>query len=407
MQDIRRQFLKSSIQTLQHLNQILQSETEISEQFVRQMYRHIHTIKGTAQTFGLIKSAKLAHELENILSAAGKFVESNQKQPGILSEGLELLISSLEDEDFVVPSAFTDKIQKITTDAKTVRGVFLSNIPPDVFDQLTEFEKNKIAEALSDNKYLYRIDAVFDFANFSDEFKHLQKLLGEKGDVIFTLPSEANDSVNEIGFQIYLSTYENTESLQNIVKNYRAKVILQTTNTVFSNDLSGILSQIAVQGKSWGQNLGKDVKVAILTDEPDLSAETLKLIFDSLLHLVKNAIDHSIEKKGKIEIRIREEDGNLQITVADDGQGVNLEKVRAKAIEKNLITPDTPLSEQEMLELIYLPGFSTTEKVTEISGRGIGLDAVRDMIINTGGTIGIETNKGKGTTFEIFLPIEH
>lgn len=406
MQDIRRQFLKSSIQTLQHLHQILQSDTDISEQFVRQMYRHIHTIKGTAQTFDLIKSAKLAHELENILSDSGKFAESNQKQPGLLSEGLEILIHSLEDENFVVPTAFTDKIRKITTDAKAVRGVFLSNIPPEVFDQLTEFEKNKIAGALSDNKYLYRIDAVFDFANFSDEFKNLQALLGEKGDVIFTLPAEANDSVNEIGFQIYLSTYENTENLQNIVKNYRAKVILQTQNTVFSNDLSGILSQIAVQGKNWGQTLGKDVKVAILTDEPDLSADTLKLIFDSLLHLVKNAVDHSIEKKGKIEIRLREEEGNLQITVTDNGQGVNLEKVRARAIEKSLITPDTLLSEQEMLELIYLPGFSTAEKVTEISGRGIGLDAVRDMIINTGGTIGIETNKGKGTTFEIFLPLE-
>ncbi len=406
MQDIRRQFLKSSALSLNDFKKVLQTEDEISEQFARQLYRRIHTIKGTAQTFGLTNSANLAHELENILSLAGSGGTEQKKMREILISGLDFLSESLEDPDFVVPLRFADEIRKIAPGAETVRGVFLSIISPEVFSQLTEFEKNKIAAALKDNKNLYRLDVVFDFADFSADFKNLQDLIQKKGEIIFTLPAETNNAADKIGFQIYFSGSDTTENLQAEVNKYDAKVFLQTSNTVFSNDLRGVLSNIVSQGKNWGKTLGKDVKVTIFSDEPDLSTDTLKLVFDILLHLVKNSIDHSIEEKGTVEIRIREENGSLQITVADDGRGIDLEKIRAKAVEKNLILPDTPLSEQETLELIYLSGFSTAEKVTEISGRGVGLDAVRDLVVNTGGTIGVETNKGKGTTFEIFLPVK-
>ena len=404
MQDIRRQFIKSSTETLSSLREVLQVENNVSETFVGQIYRHIHTVKGTAQTFGLDASANLAHFLENILSSANN--KLNEKQKNLLTEGLDYLNKSLEDETFQIPPSFTEKILEFAPETETVRGIYLSVIPPEVFEQLTEFEKNKITTALSDNRKLYRIDVSFGFDNFSDDFKSLQELIKEKGEIIFTLPSDTNGAGDEIGFQIYLSSGANADDMQKNVAGYNAKVILQTAQTAFSNDLRGILSQITKQGKKWAEKSGKDVKVAILADEPDLSAENTKLIFDIILHLVKNSIDHSIEEKGKIDVRISDDKDNLQITVTDDGSGVNLEKVRAKAIEKNLILPDTPLSEQEILELIYLPGFSTAEKITETSGRGIGLDAVRDSVLNAGGTIGIETRKGAGTTFEISFPIK-
>ena len=406
MQDIRRQFLETSAQMLKHLNTILQTENEISEQFVQQLFRQIHTIKGTAQTFGLANPAKLAHELENILSTHGKIEKSGEDNRKILAEGLEILISSLEDTNFDIPQNFIEKVQQTNSNSAGVKGVFLSLIPPEVFDQLTEFEKNKIAAALKDNRSLYRLDLAFDIATFSDELRNFQDLLREKGEIIITMPRDAPDLQDKIGFQIFLSSRESEEELRADLKDYDAKVVLQTSTTVYSSDLGGILSQIVAQGKTWAQNLGKETKISILSDEPDLSAETLKLIFDILLHLIKNSIDHSIEKQGKVDIRIREETGGLQMSVSDNGKGVNLEKVRAKAVEKKLILPDTMLSEQETLDLIFLPGFSTAEKVTEISGRGIGLDAVRDMVINTGGTISIESQTGAGTTFEIFLPIE-
>ena len=406
MQDIRRQFIETSVQTLKHLKAALRTDDEISEQFVRQLYRQIHTIKGTAQTFDLSNPAKLAHELENVLSTQGKIKKTDENNRKVLREGLDILISSLENTNFDIPQSFIEKIQQTASDSAAVEGVFLSLIPPEVFDQLTEFEKNKIAMALKDNKNLYRLDAAFDIATFSEELKNLQDRLREKGEIIITMPRDEPELPDKIGFQIFLSSRETEESLQAALKGHNAKVVLQTSTTVYNNDLSGVLSQIVAQGKKWAEGLDKDVKISILSDEPDLSGETLKLIFDILLHLIKNSIDHSIEKQGKIDIRIKEETGGLQMTVSDDGRGVNLEKVRAKAIEKKLILADTMLSEQETFELIFLPGFSTAAMVTEISGRGIGLDAVRDMVINTGGTIGIESQTGAGTTFEIFMPIE-
>lgn len=406
MQDLSRQFLDSSIESLKHINTVLQTEDEISESFLRQLYRQIHTLKGTAQVFGLTKQAKLAHELENILASAEKKYGNEKSFRETLREGLNLLLYSLEDTNFDIPQSFIEKTQKIALNDGEIRGVFLSLIPPEVFDQLTEFEKNKIAAALKDNKNLYRLDTIFNIASFSDELRNMQELLKEKGEIIFTMPGETPDSHNKIAFQIFLSGLETAENLQADLKDYDAKVVLLTSRSAKSKDLAGVLSQIALQGKNWAAEMGKEAKVFILSDEPDLSPGLLKMIFDILLHLVKNSIDHSIEKKGKIEIRIREENGGLQLIVSDDGAGVNLEKVREKAIKRDLISEDTFLSEQELLEFLFLPGFSTSEKITEISGRGIGLDAARDMIINTGGTIGIESQKGVGTRFEIFLPIK-
>src|SRR5688572_29796447 len=200
MQDIRRQFLETSVQTLKHLNKVLQTDDEVSEQLVRQFYRQIHTIKGTAQTFSLTNPAKLAHELENILSNQGKIEKTGENNRKILIEGLDILISALENADFEIPQSFIEKIQETKSDSAAVKGVYLSLIPPEVFDQLTEFEKNKIATALMDNKNLYRLDAAFDIETFSDGLRNLQDLLKEKGEIIITMPLDAPDLQNKIGF---------------------------------------------------------------------------------------------------------------------------------------------------------------------------------------------------------------
>jgi chemotaxis protein histidine kinase CheA len=404
MSDLHHQFLESSIQTLFNLKTDLQAEEIVSERFLHQAFRQIHTIKGTAQTFGFIKSANIAHNLENLLSDAGKIIEENERRE-ILIEGLSFLIESLENKHFEIPPDFARKLQKFAPETETSRGAFFSIVPPEVFEQLNEFEKNKLTAALNDNKFLYRINVLFDYATFSEGFKSFQNVINEKGEIIFTLPAETGDSSDGIGFQIYFASRETEENLPAAIKDYKASLVSLNSPQIFADDLSGVLSQIAAQGKKLARNLGKNVEIEVLTNETELPPQALKLIFDVLLHLVKNSIDHSIEKEGKVEIRLREENGSLKITVADDGKGVDLEKVRARALEKNLIAPAALSDEREMLELLFLPGFSTAEKVTDISGRGVGLDAVRDLVTNTGGAIGIESQKGRGTTFEIFLPL--
>jgi signal transduction histidine kinase len=249
------------------------------------------------------------------------------------------------------------------------------------------------------------VDVVFTSDEFVEKLKELQTILNTDSEIIFTLPSEKTHTENEIGFQIFLSSDEKAETIENAISDFNAEVNLLTAPANFSNDLGGILSKIVSQGKIWANGLGKKAKFKILSDEPELDTKYLSLIFEILLHLVRNAVDHSFEQKGNIEIRLKEADGGINLTLTDDGKGIDPFVVRAKAIEQKMILPDTPLSEQETLDLIFLPGFSTAEKVTEISGRGVGLDTVQNLVVNARGTISVESRKGDGTVFEIFLPL--
>ncbi len=123
-----------------------------------------------------------------------------------------------------------------------------------------------------------------------------------------------------------------------------------------------------------------------------------------LLHLVRNAVDHAVETRGKIEITLETEPDGWRLKVSDDGRGIDAESIKAKAKEKNLLDGSGNLTDIELIELIFLPEFSTKTSLTEISGRGFGLDAVKSSVEKTGGTIKVESKRGKGATFEIFLP---
>ena len=283
--------------------------------------------------------------------------------------------------------------------------VYLTLIPPQIFDQLTEFEKDKLNSITGTHKSLFCVDAVFDSGNFTENLKELQNILNQYGEIIFNLPGERELEENEIGFQIFLSSDEKIEVVKDSIKDFEAEVNLLTAPADFRNDLGGILSKIVSQGKIWANSLGKKAEFKVLSDEPALNAKYLNLIFEILLQLVKNAVDHSFEQTGHIEIRLKETDDGINLILSDDGKGIDLYVIRAKAIEQRLILSDTNLSEQETLDLIFLPGFSTAEKVTEISGRGVGLDSVQNLVVNAKGTISVESQEGKGTVFEIFLPL--
>ncbi len=144
----------------------------------------------------------------------------------------------------------------------------------------------------------------------------------------------------------------------------------------------------------------------------------IEAISNPLTHLVRNCIDHGIETpdvrtaagkpaEGKLFLRAFHESGYVKIEIADDGAGIDLGRVKVKALQQGLIAPDRAarLSEQEALHLIFLPGFSTAEQVTNLSGRGVGMDVVRTNIEKIGGTIDIHSQVGRGTHFKLKIPL--
>ena len=166
------------------------------------------------------------------------------------------------------------------------------------------------------------------------------------------------------------------------------------------------------------KDLEKDIQLEIFGEDTELDKTLIEEINDPLVHLVRNSIDHGIEppearkaagknQKGTVTLSAEHEGNNIIITVADDGYGIDPEKIKAKAVSKGIITAEKAkeLSKIESYNLIFAPGFSTAEKVTNVSGRGVGMDVVKTNVSKLRGIINIESEVGKGTKIIIKLPL--
>jgi two-component system, chemotaxis family, sensor kinase CheA len=164
------------------------------------------------------------------------------------------------------------------------------------------------------------------------------------------------------------------------------------------------------------QASGKLVQLKISGESSELDSTVIEKLVDPLTHLVRNALDHGIESPaervaaGKLEtatlsLHAEHRGGIIEIVVSDDGRGINRERVRAKAIEQGLVGAQEALSDERIQELIFAPGFSTAEKLNELSGRGVGLDVVRKNVGSLNGMIKVESQAGQGTRFTIRLPL--
>ncbi|MBI5183034.1 MAG: chemotaxis protein CheA [Nitrospinae bacterium] len=168
--------------------------------------------------------------------------------------------------------------------------------------------------------------------------------------------------------------------------------------------------------RRYSKELGKDIRLEISGGNTQLDKLVVEDMADPLMHLIRNSIDHGIEipeerrKKGKSEVgtirlNAMQKGSHVVIEVEDDGEGIDIEKVRESAIDKGLIGKDKELNRREILDILFTPGFSTSKEVSNISGRGVGLDVVKRNIADLSGMIDIETEEGKGTRFTITLPI--
>jgi len=166
------------------------------------------------------------------------------------------------------------------------------------------------------------------------------------------------------------------------------------------------------------RSLGKDVELVLTGEETEMDKTMIEDLNDPLVHLVRNAVDHGVEtiegrraagkpEKSVVELSARQEGDHILITISDDGKGMRPEMIRSKAIEKGLITSEmaNTLDENQCLELILLPGFSTKDEISSVSGRGVGMDVVKTNIEKLNGSIQIHSEPGKGSTFSISLPL--
>jgi two-component system chemotaxis sensor kinase CheA len=162
--------------------------------------------------------------------------------------------------------------------------------------------------------------------------------------------------------------------------------------------------------------LGKEIEFATTGEDTELDKTVIEKLSDPLVHLIRNSIDHGIETpearvrankpaSGTIRLSAEHSGAYVLVSVADDGAGLDVDAIRKKAAEKGIVAPDAVLSDKETFALIMTPGFSTAKTVTNVSGRGVGMDVVMSSIASFGGTVEIESVRGAGTTITLKLPL--
>lgn len=400
MEDFRQQFTLEAVAKLKHLSADLHRAAPLPESSKREIFRTLHTVKGTAQTFGFNASSFLAHELENLLAARAI-------SDVLFREALEMLIESLQREDFEIPKSFLTKLG--VDNAVGVRTNddferFASELPDEFSSQLSHQEKIAVRAAQRKNERLFCLEIGFAVNQFADGLVNFREILDAAGEIIATLPSAKFNSDGKIGFRILYASSAEDAKIRLIAEKNGAEIIFESSRNNRSNDFRTAAAHAVRHGKEIAEKYGKQIRFEVAADQAEFAGSELKVVFEALLHLVRNAVDHAVETDGKITIHLRVEEENLRLIVSDDGGGIDSAALKARATAKNLLSSEALLTEQQAIELIFLPELSTKSTVTETSGRGIGLDAVKTSVTAFGGTINVTSERGTGTTFEIVLP---
>jgi two-component system chemotaxis sensor kinase CheA len=239
-------------------------------------------------------------------------------------------------------------------------------LPGEISNSLKPEEKHALKQSLKEGAKLFLVQTSFDQSDFDQQFQNLKARLSRDGEVISVAPKVENEKIN---FRIlYATQSENLELAPNL-----------SAEPVFKPE-SNLWNRIVRAGESAARALGKDINFNLRGAEIPLD----DAIADCLIHMVRNAVHHGIESRGTITIAATNDEDQLKISVTDDGRGID---------------PQTIAS-----GLLFQPGFSTASGISEISGRGVGLDVVKTTVEARSGSVKIESELNRGSTFTITIP---
>ncbi len=237
----------------------------------------------------------------------------------------------------------------------------------------------------------------------------LDKLMNLVGELVL-----ARNQIVQFTNQAQDSTFLNASQRLNIITTELQESVMKTRMQPIGN----VWAKFPRVVRDVSHELGKRVQLVMEGNETELDRTIIEAIKDPLTHIVRNAIDHGIETpelrradgkpdEGMLILRAFHEGGQVNIEIMDDGRGINVARVKQKAVEKGLVQPDhaARMGDREAFNLIFLPGFSTAEKITNVSGRGVGMDVVKTNIEKIGGSVDVLSDTGRGTTIKIKIPL--
>jgi two-component system chemotaxis sensor kinase CheA len=396
--ELTREFLIESQEGLDRMERCL---TELEDrphdrELLAEIFRSVHTIKGTTGFLGYARLESLSHAGENLLGLLrdGKLTADSEIISALLAllDGLRAILASIEAQG--VESAGDDSeiiARLLQLQDGSSRGVHLPNP----------------AEPVMQNETAAKIPASAADSTLRVDIALLNRMMNLVGELVLTRNQILQATGADAGFAVL------SRRLDMVTADLRESVMKARMQPV-----SHVFSKFPRLVRDLAQQLGKRVRLEMEGQDTELDKGLLEAIKDPLTHSVRNSIDHGIEApqlriaagkpaEGILKLRAYQHGSHVIVEVADDGGGIRVDKVLDKAIERNLITPEKAAqsTERELLQLVFLPGFSTASSVTNVSGRGVGMDVVRNNVEKIGGKVEIESRAGRGTTLRLRIPL--
>ncbi len=404
MDDLLEEFIAETRETLEILSgQLVQWERSPDDRaLLDSVFRFVHTVKGSCGFLDLPRLLRLSHASEDILSSARDGVIG--ASPGLVSAVLAVI----------------DRIAALTDALETGRAVY---------DDDAVLIETMLAFLPSHGASTAQATVAEIQETIDPDFDQIDVITGKAKSRTVRIPLQLLDKLmngvsdmvlarNEVSRQLRKSGVEaeldhSFARLSSSVAEMRDAVSLmrmQNIDRLFSS-LPRLLRDI-------GQELGKEIDLQIEGSEVEVDREMVEALRDPLAHILRNAADHGIEsaddramvgksRKGLIRIIARQSGNQIMVEVIDDGRGIDLEKLGARAVTAQLVSAAEwqKLSEKAQLHMVFAPGLSTAERVSAISGRGVGMDVVRNNIQSVGGTIDLENFPGIGLKMTLRLPL--
>jgi len=425
-----------NISTVQKLLFEIKEGSSIQDDLVTLM-RALHTLKGSARMLEFKNIETVSHALETA------FASLKEERIGLNDKAVKLILAGLDEvkagidkvksgekddiratlfqkelsslaanEEYVIPEADTEEDSRQLQPEDTKH-----NKPGDAKSESIRIPLEKIDGVIHDMAALQSLEIIArniarDTEAVNAASRQFSKLLSE------SLPW------NSPIIQEFRSIELLGGKLGSVVRNYALDVgnhIRSAYDSIISLrmlPLSTVLDEYPRQVFTISSELGKKVKLHIEGVENEIDKNLIESLSEVFLHMIRNSIDHGIEtpeerlkcgknETGLLTINCVRESGNMKVTIADDGRGINIEGIRKKIVEKGLVVPEAAeaLTQEELINFIFQSGFSTAEKISSVSGRGVGMDTVRNNIERMKGSIAIQTKPGEGTTFTISVPL--
>ena len=411
---------------------------------INAIFRPFHTVKGVSGFLNFNKINKLAHISENLLDKArngelsieGEVIDVILESVDILKKMIENVQATLDTgtplegdidtgqlivriEHFLTRSVGEDK--KLLGEILVDKGAISETDLKDALDVQKKKDGKKLGEILLEKKKVETkevVSALREQKKSGQPAAHHVKVDAGKLDNIVDMVGELAIAQSMLRQNELIMTSKDRKLDQinnqlNMITSALQKTAMSLRMVPIKNTFQKMLRLVRDQAKK----AGKEVQLVMSGEDTEIDRNMVEEIYEPMVHIIRNSIDHGLElpqereaankpKQGYIYLRAYHKGGDIVIEIEDDGQGLNREKIRKKAVSSGLIKEGEKLTEGEINNLIFHPGFSTAEKITDVSGRGVGMDVVKNKIIEKlRGRVEIQSSPGKGTTIFIRLPL--